>query len=128
MCAGGIPRESDDHVLNIVRAAWDINQFMASLKQKKEARGEKFWALRCGVHAGPIMAGVIGTKKFAYDIWGDTVNIASRLESSADPGSVNISKHVYERVRDESDCESRGRFEIKNLGEMDMFQVVGRRH
>ena len=127
MCAGGIPKETEDHIINIVRAAWDIHLFMSNLKRKKQARGEPFWELRCGVHAGPLMAGVIGTKKFAYDIWGDAVNIAARLESSAEAGSVNITNSVYEVVRDEFECEPRGRLSVKNRGEIDMYFVTGRK-
>lgn len=126
MCAGGIPLERDSHLMDIVSAAWDIHLFMDGLKRKKAARGEPYWELRCGVHAGPLMAGVIGKKKFAYDIWGDAVNIASRLESSGEAGRVNISKEVYDVVRDRFACEHRGRIAIKNRGEIDMYFVTGR--
>ncbi len=126
MCAGGIPGESRGHINNIVGAAWDIQLFMSNLKRKKQARGEPFWELRCGVHAGPLMAGVIGSKKFAYDIWGDAVNIASRLESSAEVGKVNISKSVYDVIQSEFQCEPRGHLQVKNRGEIDMYFVTGR--
>ena len=127
MCAGGIPRGCDDHTVRIVNAAWDIHLFMEQLKRRRQARGEPFWELRCGVHAGPLMAGVIGKKKFAYDIWGDAVNIASRLESGGEAGKVNISKEVYELVKGDFDCEHRGQIPIKNRGEIDMYFVTGRR-
>jgi class 3 adenylate cyclase len=126
MCAGGIPVECDSHVIDIVNAAWDIHLFMEGFKRKKVARGEPHWELRCGVHTGPLMAGIIGEKKFAYDIWGDTVNIASRLESSCEAGYVNISKEVYEMVRDRFECLHRGRIAIKNRGEIDMYLVTDR--
>ncbi|MEE9571008.1 MAG: adenylate/guanylate cyclase domain-containing protein, partial [Gammaproteobacteria bacterium] len=126
MCAGGIPMECDGHVIDIVNAAWDIHLFMEGFKRKKVARGEPHWELRCGVHTGPLMAGIIGEKKFAYDIWGDTVNIASRLESSCEAGYVNISKEVYEMVRDRFECLHRGRIAIKNRGEIDMYLVTDR--
>jgi class 3 adenylate cyclase len=126
MCAGGIPLERDGHIIDIVNAAWDIQLFMEGLKRKKAARGEPYWELRCGVHAGPLMAGVIGEKKFAYDIWGDAVNIASRLESSGEVGRVNISKEVYDVVRDRFECQHRGRVAIKNRGEIDMYFVTDR--
>ena len=126
MCAGGIPVERDSHVIDIVSAAWDIHLFMEGLERKKAARGEPYWQLRCGVHAGPIMAGVIGEKKFAYDVWGDAVNIASRLESNCDAGQVNISKEVYDVVRDRFECRHRGRIAVKNRGEIDMYFVTGR--
>ncbi len=126
MCAGGIPVDCDSHVIDIVSAAWDIRLFMEGLKHKKVARGEPHWELRCGVHAGPLMAGVIGEKKFAYDIWGDAVNIASSLESNCEPGHVNISKEVYDVVRDRFECQHRGRIAVKNRGEIDMYFVTGR--
>ncbi len=126
MCAGGIPLERDGHIIDIVSAAWDIQLFMDGLKRKKAARGEPYWELRCGVHAGPLMAGVIGEKKFAYDIWGDAVNIASRLESSGEVGRVNISEEVYEVVQDRFACQHRGRIAIKNRGEIDMYFVTDR--
>jgi class 3 adenylate cyclase len=126
MCAGGIPVECDSHVIDIVNAACDIHLFMEGFKRKKVARGEPHWELRCGVHTGPLMAGIIGEKKFAYDIWGDTVNIASRLESSCEAGYVNISKEVYEMVRDRFECLHRGRIAIKNRGEIDMYLVTDR--
>ncbi len=126
MCAGGIPVECDGHVIDIVNAAWDIHLFMEGLRRKKVARGEPYWELRCGVHTGPLMAGVIGEKKFAYDIWGDTVNVASRLESSCEAGYVNISKEVYEVVGDRFECQHRGRIAIKNRGEIDMYLITDR--
>ena len=126
MCAGGIPVECDSHVVDIVSAAWDIHLFMEGLERKKAARSEPYWELRCGVHAGPLMAGVIGEKKFAYDIWGDAVNIASSLESHCEPGHVNISKEVYDVVRDRFECQHRGRIAVKNRGEIDMYFVTGR--
>jgi adenylate cyclase len=90
MCAGGLPKPSPDHVINSVNAAWDIILFMEKLKRKKLKKGEQVWEIRVGIHTGPLIAGVIGHKKFAYDIWGDMVNVASRLESNGEPGKINI--------------------------------------
>jgi class 3 adenylate cyclase len=127
MCAGGIPQVNSSHALDAVAAAWDILQFMEQVRADKLAGGEQPWELRIGVHTGPLMAGVIGHKKFAYDIWGDTVNIASRLESTGEAGRINISRATWEAVRDRFECEYRGKLTAKNRGEVDMYFVVGPR-
>ncbi|MBT7152937.1 MAG: hypothetical protein HN945_10840 [Deltaproteobacteria bacterium] len=126
MCAGGLPVPRENHVVNMVRAAWDICDFMEKTKQERLTKGKQNWDIRMGIHAGPLMAGVIGKKKFAFDIWGDTVNIASRLETAGAPDKINISKNVYEVVKGDFDCEYRGRIAIKNHGEIDMYFVVGK--
>jgi len=81
------------------------------------------WKLRIGIHTGPIVAGIVGIKKFAYDIWGDTVNTASRMESSGEAGKVNISGTTYELVKDELKCTYRGKVQAKNKGEIEMYFV-----
>jgi class 3 adenylate cyclase len=83
-----------------------------------------FFELRVGIHTGPVVAGVVGTKKFAYDIWGDTVNTASRMESSGETGKVNISGTTYELVKEKFTCEYRGKISAKNKGDIDMYFVV----
>jgi class 3 adenylate cyclase len=127
MCAGGIPAVNATHPVDAVRAAWEIAAFVAGVRDEKLARGETPWELRIGVHTGPLMAGVIGHKKFAYDIWGDTVNVASRLETAGAPGRINISRATFLAVRDRFECEHRGRLAAKNRGEVDMYFVVGPR-
>lgn len=77
--------------------------------------------MRIGVHTGPVVAGIVGVKKFQYDIWGDTVNTASRMESSGEPGKVNISMTTMELVRDKFICTHRGKISAKGKGEIDMF-------
>jgi len=79
--------------------------------------------IRIGINTGPVVAGVVGTKKFAYDIWGDTVNVASRMESMSEPGKINISENTYALIKDDFDCEYRGEIEAKNRGKLKMYFV-----
>ncbi len=123
MCAGGIPVENDNNPVDIVNAALEIKAFTEELKKKREAEGKESWDLRIGVHTGPVIAGVVGKNKFAYDIWGDAVNVASRMESSGIPGQVNISGETYELVKDHFVCKHRGKVEAKNKGQVDMYIV-----
>ena len=124
MCAGGITTVNASHAGDAVAAAWEIVGFMDAVRADKLASGEPPWELRIGVHTGPLMAGVIGQKKFAYDIWGDTVNIASRLESTGEAGRINLSRTTWEAVRDRWECEHRGTLMAKNRGEIDMYFVT----
>lgn len=123
MCAGGIPKVNKTHALDCVMAALEIQDFMNLMKKLKEEKGFPYWELRLGIHSGPIVAGVIGEKKFAYDVWGDTVNSASRMESSGTPGKINISGATYELVKDFFDCEYRGEIPAKNKGMVQMYYV-----
>ncbi|MBI3396393.1 MAG: guanylate cyclase, partial [Spirochaetia bacterium] len=104
--------------------ALEFRSFMNQMAEIKKSLGHPFWQLRIGIHSGPVTAGVIGTKKFAYDIWGDTVNTASRMESSGKPGQVNISGDTYELVKDFFECEHRGKVVAKGKGEMDMYFLL----
>jgi class 3 adenylate cyclase len=123
MCAGGIPVPNTTNPFDIVRAGLEIRDYMARLKEEKETRSEDFWELRIGIHTGDVIAGVVGKNKFAYDIWGDAVNTASRMESSGVPGKVNVSGATYELIKDKFRCTYRGKVKAKNKGEIDMYIV-----
>ena len=125
MCAGGIPTPNEFHAVNMVKAGLQIQKYMAEKNIIRSASGLAPWELRLGIHVGPIVAGVVGRKKYAYDIWGSTVNIASRMESNSEPGRVNISASTYELVKDVFVCSHRGKIHAKNIGEIDMYFVEG---
>ena len=123
MCAGGLPEENGTHPLDCVLAGLDMQNFVNHRRDEMHASGREYWHLRLGIHTGPVIAGVIGAERFAYDLWGDTVNVASRLESSGEPGKVNISRDAYERVSEFFVCESRGEVPAKHKGMIEMFFV-----
>jgi class 3 adenylate cyclase len=121
MCAGGLPKVTQNHAIDICLAALEFRSFMLQMQQIKSAMNLPFWQLRIGIHSGPVTAGVIGTNKFAYDIWGDTVNTASRMESSGKPGRINISGATAKLVEHLFECEHRGKVNAKGKGEVDMY-------
>jgi adenylate cyclase len=123
MCAGGIPTPDETHVLKIVKAGLEIQQYVASYNERRQENGLEPWLVRIGIHVGPVVAGVVGKKKYAYDIWGSTVNIASRMESNGEPGKVNISSATYEWIKDYYECSYRGKISAKNIGEIDMYFI-----
>jgi len=125
MCAGGIPVANKTNPVDVVYAGLKIKSYMENLKAEREKLGQDFWELRIGIHTGHVVAGVVGKNKFAYDIWGDAVNTASRMESSGIPGKVNISGDTYKLVKDHFKCSYRGKIEAKNKGEIDMYIVEG---
>lgn len=123
MCAGGLPAANDTHPLDVVRAAIQMQCRLKDLMSKNQAAGKPIFEMRIGIHTGPVVAGVVGSHKFAYDIWGDTVNTASRLEQGSEPGKINISETTYRLVKDVFPCTYRGRLVAKNKGEIDMYFV-----
>ena len=123
MCAGGIPTATNDHFIKTVKAGLEMQEFMFNTNEKRKEQGLVPWELRVGIHTGPVVAGVVGKKKYAYDIWGNTVNIASRMESNGETGKVNISSATYQLIKDNYSCHHRGKISAKNVGEIDMYFI-----
>ncbi|MCF8244460.1 MAG: hypothetical protein K9J37_07075 [Saprospiraceae bacterium] len=122
MCAGGLPKKAG-HPRDVVKAALEIQQFLKSWNKEKIKAGESPFEARIGIHTGPLVAGVVGSRKFAYDIWGDTVNVASRMETAGEVGLVNISASTHKFVESDFKCEYRGKVPAKNVGEVEMYFI-----
>lgn len=123
MCAGGIPSPNESHPEDTLRAGLEMQMFMKENNVKRRAEGKVPWYLRVGIHTGPLVAGVVGEKKYAYDIWGSTVNIASRMESNGEVGKVNVSQTTYDLINHKYSCQHRGKIYAKNVGDIDMYFV-----
>lgn len=127
MCAGGLPKPNDTHPVDCVNAAIDMVDAIVALHAAREALGQPFWNVRVGVHTGPVVSGVVGSKKFAFDVWGDTVNLASRMESNGVVNRVNVSQATFEAARMAFRFEPRGPIKVKGQGEVNMYLVKDRR-
>ena len=123
MCAGGLPFPIDNHAVKMVYAALEILDFVEKAKDRESSLLS--FDIRIGINTGPVIAGVVGSKKFSYDIWGDTVNVASRMEGTSKIGKINIGEATYQLVKDTFDCEYRGEIEVKNRGSVKMYFVQG---
>jgi class 3 adenylate cyclase len=108
----------------MVKAALEIQDFLLHVKAERQSQGLPYFEARLGIHTGPVVAGVVGAKKFAYDIWGDTVNTAARMEESSEPGRVNVSENTYLLAKYEFEWQYRGKIAAKNKGQMDMYYVT----
>jgi class 3 adenylate cyclase len=126
MCASGLT-ERRTMPNNIIKAALEMQEFLDEYKQERMRIGKPYFEARIGLHTGPVVAGVVGVNKFAYDIWGDTVNIAARMEANSMEGQVNISEDTYSRVKYNFECEYRGKVQAKNKGAVDMYFVKSER-
>jgi adenylate cyclase len=126
MAAGGLHKPRHSEVKDVVLAGLEMQTFMIERKKKRNAEGLAAFEMRVGINTGPVVAGIVGVKKFQYDIWGDTVNTASRMESHGEVGKVNISEATYQLVKDvdEFDFDARGKLEVKGKGEIEMYFVT----
>ncbi len=120
LAVSGLPAPNDQHAHNVTKAALEILTFM---KQRRQQLGDKTFEIRIGINSGSVVAGIVGIKKFAYDIWGDTVNTAARMEQNSEPGRINISENTWQLIKDHFRCTYRGMIDAKNKGELKMYFV-----
>jgi ligand-binding sensor domain-containing protein/class 3 adenylate cyclase len=123
MAAGGIPTRNNSNPISVVAAGLEMIHRLKELNEIKESRGQTAWLLRLGIHTGSVISGVVGKNKFAFDIWGDAVNTAARMESSGDVMQVNVSGSTYQLIKDYFECTPRGKIKAKNKGEIEMYFV-----
>lgn len=120
MAVAGLPTPCADHAQRCVRAGLRMTEYL----ERRNRNAAFKWALRVGVHSGPVVAGVVGKRKYAFDIWGDAVNLASRIESAGEVWRVNVSAYTYDLIRENFECEYRGKVNAKGKGEIDMYFVT----
>ena len=123
MCVGGLPVENNTHAIDAGLASLKMLSFMKKFNEQRRQTGKETWDIRVGINSGPVMAGIIGKKKFAYDIWGDTVNTASRMESSGTSNRVNVSLDTYNSIHEFFEMEHRGNIFVRRKGDMPMFYI-----
>ncbi len=123
MCAGGVPIRNKSNAIEVTLAALEIKNYMEAREIEAQEKNEKHWKIRIGINTGEVIAGVIGLKRFAYDIWGATVNQAQRMEMHGQPGTVNASGNTYEYVAPYFECTYRGKIQTKHKGMLDMYNV-----
>lgn len=122
MVAAGVPRDRSDHATAITQLALDMQKAVP----EHDFCGQYF-RFRIGINSGPVVAGVIGRKKFIYDLWGDAVNVASRMESHGQSGTIQITRNTYELIKDEFICEPKGTIAVRGASEMEVWHVLGRK-
>ncbi|SFQ09439.1 adenylate/guanylate cyclase domain-containing protein [Flavobacterium akiainvivens] len=123
MAVSGLPAGNADHATNAVHAAIEMRNFIENYKAERSAQGRVYFEMRTGINTGEVVAGIVGIKKFAYDVWGDAVNIASRMESNGEGGKINISQSTYDLVKDDFNTEYRGEIDAKGKGHIKMYFV-----
>jgi class 3 adenylate cyclase len=124
LCVCGVPDEDPNHATKIINAAFELRDYVQQKAKTLKEKGKPFLEMRIGVHSGPLVAGVVGSKKFAFDVWGDAVNIAARMEQSGEVNTINVSEDVHELIKDDFDLEYRGEIQAKNKGKLKMYFVL----
>jgi class 3 adenylate cyclase len=123
MCISGVPTPMSDHAELAIKSGIDFLKFINEWNGERKKKGQIDFNIRIGIHSGPVCAGVVGTKKFIFDVWGDTVNVAARMEANAYPNSINISESTYLKVKDKFKFTPRGAVATKNMGELNMYYI-----
>ena len=121
MCAGGLPEANRTHPLDAALAAMAMQAYAARLNVQRAKLRMPAWEIRTGIHTGPVIAGLVGRQRFSYDVWGNAVNVAARMEQNGEPGRVNLSSATYAQVSTQFECSPRGQIEAKNKGPMEMY-------